>query len=85
MEDYTRKVEQRELIGHYYSPGLGDFDAKILEVTVSVVGPQEETVWERTVRDRMVHTAIPLPFFDKRLGRIVTRANALVDTFNTAQ
>jgi len=85
MGDYKKVVEHLEGTAPYTSPALGDFEAVTHLARVAVVGPEQESVWERTVRDRIISLAIPLPFFDKRLGRIATRADALVESLNTSQ
>jgi len=68
-----------------YTSGFGDFEAVTHLAKVAVLGPNQETVWEKTVKDRIISLAMPLPFFDKRLSRITNRADALAESLNDQQ
>lgn len=83
MSEYKKVIEHFEGTGQYGSPVLGEFEAETHLARVAVLGTAEEIVWERTVRDRIISYGIPIPFFDKRLGRVATRADALVNKLNT--
>jgi hypothetical protein len=82
MSEYQKDIEYLEGVGHY-SSGFGDFDAVTHMARVAVLGPHQETVWERSIRDRIISFAIPIPFYDRRLGRLIKRADALVETLNS--
>jgi len=81
MQEYCRKIEHLEGVGEY-SSGFGDFSAVTHLARIAVVGPHEETVWEKSVRDRIISFAIPIPYFEKRIARAVQRADGLVESLN---
>ncbi len=83
MREYKKVIEHFDVTGLYESPVLGEFEAETHLARVAVLGTAEEIVWERTVRDRIISYGIPIPFFDRRLGRIEARAAALVNKLNT--
>ena len=83
MSPYKKVVEHFEVVGQYESPILGNYQAVSHLARIAVLGPDETTFWERTVCDRIISFSIPIPFFDKRLDRVATRADNLVEKLNS--
>ena len=82
MSVYKHVISHLEGSAPYESSFLGEFEAVTHIARVAVVSPEGQEVWSRDIKDRIISLAIPLPFFDRRLARIATRARVLTDNLN---